>query len=158
MNLFGGDDQDACADGLEHMAGESKATETVQGKWRSNLSKKGKWTLYDLESALGTLQNYFLLQWRSGQRSYAMHKLVHAWSHDRVEAKEQLPLSSLALELMADAASKEEVNPSQRLRLVPHMMACFRAFNRVNLSSGKVGQDDLAMVDRISDFLYRIGR
>jgi hypothetical protein len=87
-----------------------------------------------------------------------MHKLVHAWGYDRLEAEERRPLSGLALELMTDATSKEEVDPSQRLRLVPHVMACFGAFSRVELSSGEVGRDDLTMMDRIGDFLYRNGR
>ena len=45
-----------------------------------------------------------------------MHKLVHARGHDRLGAEEQRPLSSLALVLMADATSREEVDASQRLR------------------------------------------
>ena len=85
-------------------------------------------------------------------------QLVHAWGHDWLEAEEQRPLSGLALELMADATRKEEVDSSQRLRLVPHVMACFGVFSRVDLSSGEVGRDDLAMIDRIEGFLYRIWR
>ncbi|KAL8789730.1 MAG: hypothetical protein Q9213_000981 [Squamulea squamosa] len=87
-----------------------------------------------------------------------MHKLVQAWGHGRLEVEEQRPLSGLALELMAEATSKGEADPSQRLRLVPHVMACFGAFSGVNPSPGEVGRDDLGMIDRIGDFLYRTGR
>ena len=37
-----------------------------------------------------------------------MHKLVHAGGHDRLKAKEQWSLSGLALELIAEATSREE--------------------------------------------------
>ncbi len=33
-----------------------------------------------------------------------MHKLVHAWGQDRLEADRQRQLSGLALEVMADAS------------------------------------------------------
>ena len=158
MSLFGGEDSNAYADGLEHITGESKAAGIDQPKWQSYLSGGRQWTLYDLESALETLQSYCMLQWRSDQRSYAMHKLVQAWGHDRLEVEEQRPLSGLALELMADATSKGEADPSQRLRLVPHVMACFGAFSRVDPSPDEVGRDDLGMIDRMGDFLYRMGR
>ena len=158
MSLFGGDDQDACADGLERNTGESTATGTIQPKWRSYLLDGGQWTLYDPESALRTLQSYSLLQWRSDQRSYTMHKLVHAWGHDRLKAKEQRLLSGLALELIVNATTKKEIDSSQRLRLVSHVMACFGAFSCMYRSPGEVGRDDLAMIDRIVGFLYRLGR
>ena len=86
-----------------------------------------------------------------------MHKLVHAQGHDRLEAEEQRRLSGLALELMADATSKEEVDPNPRLRLVPHVIVRFGAFSHIDLSRSEVGRDDLGMIDRIGDFLYRIG-
>ena len=86
-----------------------------------------------------------------------MHKLVDARWHDRWKAEEQRLLSGLALELMANAASKGEVDPSQRLRLVPHVVACFRAFSRVDRSLGEVGQDDLAMINKTERLLDRTG-
>ena len=55
ISLFGGDDQDACADCLERITKEFEATGTAQRKRRSYLSEEGQWTLYDLESTLGTL-------------------------------------------------------------------------------------------------------
>ncbi|KAL8792566.1 MAG: hypothetical protein Q9195_004865 [Heterodermia aff. obscurata] len=45
MSLFGGDDQDACADGLGFITEESEFTGTIQRKWRSYLSQEGQWTL-----------------------------------------------------------------------------------------------------------------
>ena len=41
-----------------------------------------------------------------------MHKIVHAWGQDRLEADRQRQLSSLALELIADAIAKDQIDPS----------------------------------------------
>ena len=87
-----------------------------------------------------------------------MHKLVQAWGYDRLEVEEQRPLSGLTLELIAEATSKGEADPSQRLRLVPHVIAYSRAFSGVDPSPGEVGRDNLGMIDRMGDFLYRTGR
>ena len=57
-----------------------------------------------------------------------MHKLVHAWGQDRLEADGQEQLSSLVLELMADATAEDQIDPSHQLRLVPHVMASFGMF------------------------------
>ncbi|KAF7508555.1 hypothetical protein GJ744_009104 [Endocarpon pusillum] len=85
-----------------------------------------------------------------------MHKLVQARGHDRLEVEEQRPLSGLELGLMAEATSKGEADPSQRLRLLPHVMACFGAFSGVDPSPGEVARDDLGMIDRWGTFC--IGR
>ena len=87
-----------------------------------------------------------------------MHKLVHAWGQDRLEADGQRQLSSLALELMADAIAKDQIDPSHQLRLVPHVMASFGMFCPLHESLYKLAMDRLTMIDGIEDFLFRIGR
>ena len=42
-----------------------------------------------------------------------MHKLVHAWGQDRLEADGQQQLSSLVLELMADATAEDQIDRPQ---------------------------------------------
>ena len=70
----------------------------------------------------------FLFQWKPYQKSYAMHKLEHAWGQDRLEADGKRQLSSLATELMADATAENQIDPSYQLRLVLHVMASFGMF------------------------------
>jgi hypothetical protein len=65
-----------------------------------------------------------------------MHKLVHAWGQDRLEATKQLQLSSLTLELLADATVDHESDPSYRLRLVLHIMASFGIYSQTYNSMG----------------------
>ena len=57
-----------------------------------------------------------------------MHKLVHAWGQDRLEVDRQRQLSSLALELMADVTTRDQIDPGHQLRLVPHVMASLIRF------------------------------
>ena len=158
VDLFGADRNGILAGGPKRIAEESEATVLTHETWRSYLSGGRTWTLYNLESSFETLQSYSLLQWRSEQRSYAMHKLVHAWGHDRLGAEEQRPLSGLALELIAEAIGREMVKPKQRLRLVPHVMANFRVLSRLDQTLGKTTQGILDMIDGIENFLYRIER
>ena len=79
-----------------------------------------------------------------------MRKLVHDWNHEWL--KEQRPLSGLALKLITGITSKEEVDSSQRVRLVAHVIAYFGAFSRVDPSHGEDRQNDLAMIVRIKSF------
>ena len=87
-----------------------------------------------------------------------MHKLVHAWGQDRLEADRQRQLSSLALELMVDAIAKDQIDPSHQLRLVPHVMASFGMFCPLHESLDELAMDRLAMIDGMEGFLFRIGR
>ena len=87
-----------------------------------------------------------------------MHKLVHAWAQDRLEIGRQRQLSFLALELMAEETALEGVEPSHRLRLVPHVMASFGVSSRVDEPLYRIAQDKVAMTDSLGSFLYRLGR
>ena len=131
LSLFDGDGPNTLAGESAYTANGSDATVLSDQACRSFLSAGQTWTVDDLESAFETLQSYSLIQWKSDQRSYSMHKLVHAWSHDRLEVQEQRQLSFLALELMANATAQEGVDPGHQVRLVPHTMASFGACSRL---------------------------
>ena len=112
MGLFDGDGASILISAPTRITEPVEATISPDKTWRTFLFCGQKWTAYDLESAFGTLQNYSLIQWKSDQGSYIMHKLVHAWGQDRLEADRQRQLSSLALELIADATAQDEIDPS----------------------------------------------
>ena len=126
--------------------------------WRSYIFPETDGNSYELESAFQTLQMYSLVQWRSDQRSYSMHKLVHIWGQDRLEATSQEQLSSLTLELLADATADYQSDASYRLRLVPHMMVSFGIYSQTHDSMGETTGNRLTTIRRIGDFLYTIGR
>ncbi|KAK3179474.1 hypothetical protein OEA41_009760 [Lepraria neglecta] len=92
------------------------------------------------------------------QESYAMHKLVYTWGQDRLEIDRQRYLSSLALELMADATAQDQIDPGHQLRLVPYVMAGFNTFSLLHDWLDEFAMVRLTMIDRIEGFLFRIGR
>ena len=112
LGLFDGDGAAILASAPTRVLGPSEATTSPDETWRTFLFCGQKWTVYDLESAFETLQNYSLIQWKSDQGSYTMHKLVHTLGQDRLEAYRQWQLSSLALEPMADVTAQDEIDPS----------------------------------------------
>lgn len=75
-----------------------------------------------------------------------------------LEADGKRQLSSLALELMANAIAKDQIDPSHQLRLVPHVMASFGMFCLLHESLDELAIDRLTMIDEMEDFLFRIGR
>ena len=87
-----------------------------------------------------------------------MHKLVHIWGQDRLEATRQEQLSSLTLELLADPTADYQSDSSYRLRPVPHMMVSFGIYSQTHDSMGETTVNRLTTIRRIGDFLYIIGR
>ena len=158
LGLFDRGGASILASAPTRVAEPSEATTSSDETWQTFLSCGQNWTVSGLESAFETLQNYSLIQWKSDQKSYTMHKLVHAWGQDRLEADRQRWLSSLALELMADAVAKDQIDPSHRLRLVPHVMASFDMFSPLHESLDKLAMALLDMIDGVIEFLFRIGR
>ena len=158
LGLFDRDGAGVLASAPGRVAELSNATTLSDETWQLFLFSEQQWTVYELESAFETLQSYSLIQWKADQKSYAMHKLVHAWGQDRLEADRQRQLSSLALELMADATAKNHIDPSHQLRLVPHVMASFGMFCPLHESLDELAMDRLAMIDEMEGFLFRIGR
>ena len=112
LGLFDGDGAGVLASAPSHVAEPLEATTSSNKMWQSFLFSEQQWTVYELESAFETLQSYSLIQWKADQKSYTIHKLVHAWGQDRLEADRQRQLSSLALELIADATAKNQIDPS----------------------------------------------
>ena len=158
LSLFDRDGAEVLASAPTHVVGPSEATTSPDETWRTFLFCGQKWTVYNLESAFGTLQNYSMIQWKSDQESYAMHKLVHAWGQDRLEVDRQRQLSSLALELMADVTTRDQMDPSHQLRLVPHVIASFNMFALLHDLLDEFAMGRLRTIGRIEGFLFRIGR
>ena len=71
--------------------------------------------------------------------------------------EEQRPLSGLTLELMAEAIG-QKAHPSERLQLVPHVIASFGTFTRLDPSLSECIENILAIIGRIEGFLYGLGR
>lgn len=144
--------RDVPCDDFENEASQSQTV------WWSFLFETSEWTGPDLESCFETLQNYSLLQWKADKDSYAVHKLVHAWSYDRLEADVQKQLSRLSLDLIAEATKQKHIGPSRQVRLVPHLMAGFGLYSQLYRTANEISLDLLKIVETIASFLTRIGR
>ena len=158
LGLFDEDSADIFASASSRVTEPLNTTILSNETWQSFLFSEQQWTVNELESAFETLQSYSLIRWKSDQKSYAMHKLVHAWGQDRLETDRQRQLSSLALKLMADATAEDQIDPSNQLRLVPHVMASFDMFSSLHESRDELAMNRLSMIDGIESFLFRIGR
>jgi tetratricopeptide (TPR) repeat protein len=136
-------------------SGLSSHAETgAESTWQPLVSPDAPLDLYALESAFETLQTYSLVQWKADQNSYSMHKLVHAWGHDRLDMAEQSRLSFGALQLLVEHLSVVRVEPSSKLRLRPHLMASFGLSRALKLRD----RERLDLIRQIGDFLYTTGR
>lgn len=76
-----------------------------------------------------------------------MHKLIL-----------QRHMSCLALELLGNAISNHQSNVSQKLRIVPHLMANFDAYSKTLDVVHAMGVDNRAMIERTGHFLYVMKR
>lgn len=87
-----------------------------------------------------------------------MHKLVYAWGQDRLEADDQRQLSNLAFELMMNVIVKDQIDLNHQLRLVPHMMVNFGIFCSLHESLDELAMDRFIIIDKMENFLFKIGR
>ncbi|KAL9001661.1 MAG: hypothetical protein Q9188_005374 [Gyalolechia gomerana] len=83
---------------------------------------------------------------------------ISAIGQDRLEVDDQRQLSLFALELVADTTAKKGIDLSYRIRVVPHVISCFTAFFQLYEALGETAEEILGMINRIGDFLYRLGR
>jgi hypothetical protein len=79
---------------------DQSPTEMTTLLWMQLVSTSGSVQLYMLETALHVLESDSLVQWKPEQNSYTMHKLAHAWAHDRLDVHEQDRFVIAALELL----------------------------------------------------------
>ncbi|KAJ9655339.1 hypothetical protein H2198_005794 [Neophaeococcomyces mojaviensis] len=122
------------------------------------LSGDGALDTYDIKAGFAILQAYSLLTWREEQEAYAMHKLVHAWSHDRLKSEQRQAWSLAALELLDEIVSKEDVDLARDLRLVPHVMVAFALTSAVYRSALPLPERSREAMGRLADLLNQLGR
>jgi tetratricopeptide (TPR) repeat protein len=113
---------------------------------------------YKLEKCFETLQRYSLVQWKEDQRSYTMHKLVHAWGYDRLREAEQHKFSVTTFKLVMEAINCCGNTPEEKLRLVPHVMANFGMLVDSRGAWDQAAEGTLNELQGIGVFVTDIGR
>ena len=134
------------------------ATEGSDRRWQSYLSPGSPVDQYAIEAAFAVLQTYSLIQWRDERGGYAMHKLVHAWSQDRLEVEQQQHLSLMTLELLTGIIPSAARNLIFGMRLVPHIMANFAVVSDTTAASATIYQKNLDSIAAVGQFLRGLGR
>ena len=78
-----------------------------------------------IDDGMRTLELYSLLQWNSQNAAFSMHKLVHAWSMERLEPSEQVKFCLAAWRYLRHLCSATSEVPAMSERLASHITACF---------------------------------
>ena len=126
--------------------------------WRSVLFPEKKPDFYILEDCFRILRRYSFVEWKSDQDSYSMHKLVHAWSHDRLSQEEQFTYGVGTLDLVWEATFNCRTEPGDKARLVPHVMANFATAVQAAERSGRMTNSARKQLSRIGVFVWETGR
>jgi hypothetical protein len=69
----------------------------LQASWVSVIDPQGTITINSFEKCFAILERYSLLQRQMDQSSYSMHRLVHAWAHDRLQQKNRSDIDHFCL-------------------------------------------------------------
>jgi tetratricopeptide (TPR) repeat protein len=129
--------------------------------WTSVISAQGNVNIHDFEKCFAILERYSLLHRQRNNKSlYSMHRLVHAWSHDRLlhRNRQDIKLFCLAaLQLLYKAVFNCINLPEAKLRLVPHLRENFDAVRRLQTDNDSESDGLLDMLEYIGDFTADIG-
>ncbi|KAH7122357.1 hypothetical protein B0J11DRAFT_581064 [Dendryphion nanum] len=125
--------------------------------WTLVISPDASLDKYKIEECFRTLQTYSLVQWKEDQASYSMHKLVHAWGYERLEADQQRDFSAAGLQVVREAMSSCREEPQAKLRLVPHAMANFSMIVKQDWLGDGV-KTVLSQLERSALFAYDLGQ
>jgi tetratricopeptide (TPR) repeat protein len=78
-----------------------------------------------IDTSMETLELYSLLQWNEQAAAFSMHKLVHAWSIERLGAAQQAMFCLAAWHYLRYLVPVTETVPTMSERLASHTTACF---------------------------------
>ena len=88
---------------------------------------------------------------------YSMHKLVHEWGYERLdkEAERQVECCISVWQLMRRLTSRIGENPMTRMRIGPHIMACYQRLSK-QCDLGRMSRQGIMdTLDHLGDFLRR---
>ncbi|KAK5045297.1 hypothetical protein LTR84_009403 [Exophiala bonariae] len=152
MALFG---LDGRGNQAEHS--DNETLEQPIKTWTNTISPEQPLELDMFEEGFRVLGRYSLVQWQGDHASYQMHRLVHAWGHDRLSPAEKETFGMASMNLMDDAMSRCSGMPQARLRLTPHIMTCFGV--AISMARDMVDLKATArVVTRMDSFLDTLGQ
>jgi tetratricopeptide (TPR) repeat protein len=133
----------------------------LQPLWTSIISTQIPITVSSFEKYFAILERYSLLQWQRDKNSYSMHRLVHAWGHDRLQQKNRSDIKHFCLaafQLLFNAVSNCKNLPQAKLRLVPHLRENFDAIRRLETDTESENIDLIDKLEYIGGITNEIAR
>ena len=126
--------------------------------WQSTVFSKDLIDIPMIREAFRVLESFSFIQWRKDQRSYAMHRLVHACTYESLDRESQGTFCTAALGLLAAVLRYWPAEPENKARLIPHLMANFSSVSTVYRIMNDDDKPILDPLGRIGMFLDATGR
>jgi tetratricopeptide (TPR) repeat protein len=111
-----------------------------------------------IDTGIETLELYSLLQWNSQTAAFSMHKLVHAWSIERLETTEQAMFCLAAWHYLRYLFPVTETVPTMSERLALHIMACSVRVRALCQIQGLAAMPIVNSTYHLADNLRSVGR
>ncbi|RYP20315.1 hypothetical protein DL765_002878 [Monosporascus sp. GIB2] len=124
--------------------------------WTSAISDQAV-DLYSIERCFAVLERYSLVQRRRDAYSYSVHRLVHAWDRDRLEAQKVEAFCLAALDVLYRAVQHCRDAPEAKRRLVPHLKANFDEVVRLDIKEEEAAIEVVNRIEWIEGFNTDIG-
>ncbi|KAK3939624.1 P-loop containing nucleoside triphosphate hydrolase protein [Diplogelasinospora grovesii] len=100
---------------------------------------------------------YSLVQRRPHADSYSIHRLVHAWDRDRLEAEKVEAFCLAAFEVLYRAVRHCGGTPEAKRRLVPHLKANFDEVIRLDIEAEEKAIEVIDVIELTGGFTTDIG-
>lgn len=127
--------------------------------WDELLSLDGTTVTFDvIKAGFKTLEAYSLVSWRTDHAAYGMHKLVHAWGHDRLDADQQQVWAMAVMRLLGRLSDRKEQDLPSRTRIVPHVVANISAASAACAKTYRATTSDYRALASLGSLLQRLGR
>ncbi|GAB7329231.1 hypothetical protein MBLNU13_g01043t1 [Cladosporium sp. NU13] len=111
-----------------------------------------------IDTGIETLELYSLLQWNHQNEAYSMHKLVHAWSIERLEPAQQASFCLTAWHYLKYLFPVSKTIPAMSERLALHITACFIMVRALCQIEGLAVMPFVNSVFRLAEDLRFVGR
>jgi tetratricopeptide (TPR) repeat protein len=111
-----------------------------------------------IDTGMETLELYSLLQWNDQAAAFSMHKLVHAWSIERLDTAQQAMFCLAAWHYLEYLFPWARTVPTMSERLASHMAACFMRVRALCQIERLAIAPFVDSTPRITNYLNSVGR
>ena len=137
---------------------DTRKEKNVNG-WENAICPERALTSYDIDEAFSTLQSFSMVRWIPDQATYSMHKLVHAWSHDRLDLNKQAGMVWATAHFLQTRMLFDLGPLNMKLRFSAHLMANYGTMSQTTSRSDLPQLNDLGLsiLPFYANFLDKLG-